>query len=291
MVNFRDQTAPYPLLEIANDERYSPTSVLTVKVHPPDKVSATTYPKGSNKDLATWNYPQSDFGEFYYVTCYWEWVEDVFNHSKEVLERTKIYDAVFASLFTYDVNENILQAFCELWHSSTNTICVGIAFYRLSNGVSKEVSIRDWVNFWFKGPERYKEPPPRGPKYLQLLRGKLVKTGKGSSRPSSKLNDTSFVASIKTRKQRDDSALLETNSGKMPTKTPLEDKIPHIHIVNEVVDANGDTSLTEGDQDQYWKHKRKKTKEQSSEFVNLDIATIDNEAFSVNDPSSIMPFD
>lgn len=265
MVNFCDQTSPYPLLEIANDERYSSASVLTLKVHPPvigafpldkrspnmslhldkwstkkeidvlhfnkvinttafvlhspthDKEFAATYPNGSNKGLATWNYPQSGFGEFRYVTCYWEWVEDVLSRSKEALERTKIYDAVFASLFTYDVNDNVLQAFCELWHSSTNTICVGIgelsislwdmhmigglpvhgtffnevvpsakelsqtdqqakpflpktcaylfsAFYRLSNGAYKEVSVRDWVNFWFKGPERYTESPPRGPK-------------------------------------------------------------------------------------------------------------------------------
>ncbi|PHU10867.1 hypothetical protein BC332_17797 [Capsicum chinense] len=101
MVNFRDQMKPYPLLEITNDERYSPASVLTLKVHPPvigvfafdrglpdmslhlekwstkeeidvldskkvintttfvlhssthDKESTATYPKGSNKGLAT----------------------------------------------------------------------------------------------------------------------------------------------------------------------------------------------------------------------------------------------
>ncbi|PHT95553.1 hypothetical protein T459_03435 [Capsicum annuum] len=101
MVNFRDQTSSYPLLEIANDERYSPASVLTLKVHPSvigafpldrgspdmslhqdkwstkeeidvldfnkvinttafvldssthDKEFAATYPKGSNKGLAT----------------------------------------------------------------------------------------------------------------------------------------------------------------------------------------------------------------------------------------------
>ncbi|PHT40175.1 hypothetical protein CQW23_19029 [Capsicum baccatum] len=110
-----------------------------------------------------------------------------------------------------------LKAFYERWHSSTNTIYVGIGelsvslwdmrmigslpvhrtffdevvpltkelsqtyqqgkpflpktcaylfseFYQLSNGASKEVSVHDWVNFWFKGPERYTEPPPRGPK-------------------------------------------------------------------------------------------------------------------------------
>ncbi|PHT58326.1 hypothetical protein CQW23_00689 [Capsicum baccatum] len=37
------------------------------------------------------------------------------------------------------------------------------------------------------------------------------------------------------------------------------------------------------------KHKRKKAKDQSSEFVDLDNATIDSEAFSVNDPNSTMP--
>ncbi|KAM3237712.1 hypothetical protein P3L10_012742 [Capsicum annuum] len=69
---------------------------------------------------------------------------------------------------------------------------------------------------------------------------------------------------------------------------PLEYKVPPICIVNKVVDANGDTSSMEGDQDQHWKRKRKKAKDQSSEFVDLDIATIDSEAFPVNDPSSIM---
>ncbi|KAM3231998.1 hypothetical protein P3L10_017357 [Capsicum annuum] len=120
-------------------------------------------------------------------------------------------------------------------------------------------------------------------------RGKSVKTGKESSRPSLKLNDTSSIASNKTRKRNNDSSLLETNSGKMPTKTPLDDKIPPIRIVNEVVDANDDISSTEGDQDQHWKRKRKKAKDQSSELVDLDDATIDSETCSINDPSSTMP--
>ncbi|KAM3248408.1 hypothetical protein P3L10_010177 [Capsicum annuum] len=75
----------------------------------------------------------------------------------------------------------------------------------------------------------------------------------------------------------------------MPTKMPLEDKILPICIVNEVVDDNGDTSSTEGDQDKHWKRKRKKAKDQSSKFVDLDIFTIDSEAFPVNDPRSTMP--
>ncbi|KAF3667115.1 putative histone H2B.1-like [Capsicum annuum] len=392
-----------------------------------DKESAATYPKGSNKGRATWNYSQSGFGEFHYVTCYWEWVEDVLSHSKEALERTKIYDIVFASLFTYDINENVLQAFCELWHSSTNTICVGIgelsislwgmhmigglpvqgtffdevipsvkelsqtdqqwkpflpktcaylfsAFYRLSNEenvpfvkLGVEGSLREETNLvafltcWickfvlpikkldhirpsiFKiaslmahgerfalaipvlasiyrvlieittstnlsasdiiFPIQYvygwigksstsslvkSKTSPLSPK-SSPSRDNLVRTGEGSSRPLLKLNDTPSVASNKTRKRNNDSSLLEINSGKMPTKTPLEYKIPPICIVNEVVDANGDTNSMEEDQDQHLKRKRKKAKDQSSEFVDLDIATINSEAFFINDPSSIMP--
>lgn len=83
-------------------------------------------PKFSEEGLATWSYPQSGFGEFRYTTCYWEWVEDVLGRNKEVLDRVKVYDTIFASLFTYDINENVLRAFCELWHPAIKTICVGI---------------------------------------------------------------------------------------------------------------------------------------------------------------------
>ncbi|PHU18268.1 hypothetical protein BC332_13963 [Capsicum chinense] len=46
MVNFRDQATPYPLLEIANDEQYSPASVLILKVHPP-VIGAFSLDRGS----------------------------------------------------------------------------------------------------------------------------------------------------------------------------------------------------------------------------------------------------
>ncbi|PHU30917.1 Serpin-Z3 [Capsicum chinense] len=139
MVNFHDKTTPYPQLKIANDERSSPANIITLKVHPPvigaflldrgspdmsfhldewstkeeinvlgfnkvinttafvlhssthDKEFVTTYPKGSNKSLAIWNYPQSSF-----------------------------------------------------------------------DGASRKVYVHYWVNFWFKGPKQYKEPPPWG---------------------------------------------------------------------------------------------------------------------------------
>ncbi|XP_070014403.1 uncharacterized protein [Nicotiana sylvestris] len=70
----------------------------------------------------TWNVPPSGFGKVRYIPGYWEWVEDVLPHHKIFLEDLKVYDAIYASLFTYDYNDNVLQAFCELWRPSTNTL-------------------------------------------------------------------------------------------------------------------------------------------------------------------------
>ncbi|MCD7450851.1 hypothetical protein HAX54_008709 [Datura stramonium] len=91
-----------------------------------------TCPKVSEEGLVTWSYPQSDFGKLRYKTCSWDWVEDVLSHNKEVLDCVKVYDVIFTSLFTYDINENVLRAFCELWLSMTNTICVGIGELSIS---------------------------------------------------------------------------------------------------------------------------------------------------------------
>ncbi|KAK6128210.1 hypothetical protein DH2020_038044 [Rehmannia glutinosa] len=61
-------------------------------------------------------------GEFHYIKGYWEWTEDVLSRCKNNLQKVKIYDAVYASLFTYDNNSNIMRAFCEAWCPSTNTL-------------------------------------------------------------------------------------------------------------------------------------------------------------------------
>ncbi|PHT92906.1 hypothetical protein T459_00788 [Capsicum annuum] len=66
-----------------------------------------------NENLSSWRVPFSGFGEVQYISGYWEWIEDVLARNKETLERNKTYDAVFASFFTYDHNDNVLQAFCE----------------------------------------------------------------------------------------------------------------------------------------------------------------------------------
>ncbi|KAK6126743.1 hypothetical protein DH2020_039514 [Rehmannia glutinosa] len=61
-------------------------------------------------------------GELHYIEGYWEWTEDVLSRCKNSLQKVKIYDAVYASLFTYDNNSNIMRAFCEAWCPSMNTL-------------------------------------------------------------------------------------------------------------------------------------------------------------------------
>ncbi|KAL0375610.1 UNVERIFIED_CONTAM: hypothetical protein Scaly_0678600 [Sesamum calycinum] len=61
-------------------------------------------------------------GEFRYTKGYWEWTEDVLSRCGDRLRHLKIYDAVYASLFTYDHNSDIVKAFCEAWCPLTNTL-------------------------------------------------------------------------------------------------------------------------------------------------------------------------
>ncbi|KAM3233079.1 hypothetical protein P3L10_018438 [Capsicum annuum] len=61
-------------------------------------------------------------GEYRHTQGYWEWAEDILAGSAQTLKAAKIYDAVYASLFTYDRNPNILQAFLEAWCPTTNTL-------------------------------------------------------------------------------------------------------------------------------------------------------------------------
>ncbi|KAK6146337.1 hypothetical protein DH2020_020206 [Rehmannia glutinosa] len=61
-------------------------------------------------------------GEFHYIKGYWEWTEDVLSRCKNILQKVKIYDAVYASLFT---------------------------------------AISEWIRFWSKKLTKYNKPPPR----------------------------------------------------------------------------------------------------------------------------------
>ncbi|KAH0698621.1 hypothetical protein KY284_012836 [Solanum tuberosum] len=53
-------------------------------------------------------------GEYHCISGNWEWTKDVLSKNGQSLNNAYIRDAVFASLFTYDRNSNIIQAFCEV---------------------------------------------------------------------------------------------------------------------------------------------------------------------------------
>ncbi|KAK4706249.1 hypothetical protein R3W88_034194 [Solanum pinnatisectum] len=79
-------------------------------------------PPHRDENLSSWCVSPLGFGEVHYTSGYWEWVEDLLARCKETLDKIKTYDVIFASMFTYDHNENVFQAFCENQHPSTNTV-------------------------------------------------------------------------------------------------------------------------------------------------------------------------
>ncbi|KAH0645060.1 hypothetical protein KY284_032944 [Solanum tuberosum] len=136
--------------------------------------------------------------------------QDVIARCKETLDNFKTYDAIFASMLTYDHNENVLQAFARIGvhppirslHSSERVTQVDdqgksflprsysfliSAFYRLTKGAIDEVSLREWTKFWFRGPRKYVEP--------------LLRTSKNHTKPKMNHNpseniDMSFLPRI-----------------------------------------------------------------------------------------------
>ncbi|KAH6787759.1 hypothetical protein C2S52_007311 [Perilla frutescens var. hirtella] len=83
---------------------------------------------------ATWGDNVDFVGEFHYFYGYLEWTEDILSRCENELHRVGIFDSVYASLFTYDRNTEIMKAFCEAWCPSTNTLLT----------LSGELSISLW---------------------------------------------------------------------------------------------------------------------------------------------------
>ncbi|PHT59512.1 hypothetical protein CQW23_01875 [Capsicum baccatum] len=102
--------------------------VLRLKSFTHQNIVVTSSP-GRNGSLSSWCVPPSGFGVVRYTSGYWKWIEDVLARNKETLERNKTF---FASLFTYDHNENMLQAFYENWRPSTNIVSTFIGELSIS---------------------------------------------------------------------------------------------------------------------------------------------------------------
>ncbi|XP_056698714.1 uncharacterized protein [Spinacia oleracea] len=61
-------------------------------------------------------------GDSRFIAGYWEWTEDVLFRFKEVLIACSVYNAVYASLYSYSKDPNVMRAFCESWCPTTNTL-------------------------------------------------------------------------------------------------------------------------------------------------------------------------
>ncbi|XP_071904368.1 uncharacterized protein [Coffea arabica] len=116
--------------EVVAPSTFSTTSreeevvVLNSSLHNGDpEIAKFTLPfVGFNVDKATWKTPSSFFGEACFTSHYWEWVEDMLGRHKDILTRAGIFEAVYASRYSYDRCENILRAFFKYWCPSTNTL-------------------------------------------------------------------------------------------------------------------------------------------------------------------------
>ena len=73
-------------------------------------------------------------GEFSYLPKYWEWLEDILSCNTKALSDANLYEPLLASLFTYDQNTHVLQAFLECWCAAINTLDTSVG----------EVSISLW---------------------------------------------------------------------------------------------------------------------------------------------------
>ena len=71
-------------------------------------------------------------GEFSYLLKYWEWLEDILSHNTKVLSDANLYKPLLASLFTYDLNPHVLQAFLECWCTATNTLHTSVGEVSIS---------------------------------------------------------------------------------------------------------------------------------------------------------------
>ena len=83
---------------------------------------------------AKWGSSFKVLGESFFTEGYWEWVEELLGQHRPFLKGCKLYEAIFASLFSYDRHASMIRVFCERWRPTTNTLHTSIG----------EVSISLW---------------------------------------------------------------------------------------------------------------------------------------------------
>ncbi|PIN10177.1 hypothetical protein CDL12_17233 [Handroanthus impetiginosus] len=133
------------------------------------------------QENARWRDVLQFAGEFQYIKGYWEWTEDVLSRCRHKLDAAQIYDSVYASLFTYNRNSEVMKAFFEAWLIPIFEELTGVdqtnnkfilrsckylfhAYHLLRKsavGQFSRVSIEMWISLWSKKNVKYRQPPPR----------------------------------------------------------------------------------------------------------------------------------
>ena len=62
---------------------------------------------------AKWRSSFKVLGESFFIEGYLEWVEEVLGRHRPFLKGCKLYEAIFASLFSYDSHASVNRVFCE----------------------------------------------------------------------------------------------------------------------------------------------------------------------------------
>ena len=75
---------------------------------------------------AKWGNLFKVLGESFFTEGYWEWVEEVLGRHASFLKGCKLYEAIFASLFSYDWHAFVIRAFCKHWCPTTHTLHTSI---------------------------------------------------------------------------------------------------------------------------------------------------------------------
>ena len=71
----------------------------------------------------SWGNFSRRFSDNFFIPCYWEWLEEVLSRNKDRLMEWRLYDRLYASLFSYDISLIVFKVFWELWCHTTNTFC------------------------------------------------------------------------------------------------------------------------------------------------------------------------
>uniref|UniRef100_A0A803MDQ1 Aminotransferase-like plant mobile domain-containing protein n=1 Tax=Chenopodium quinoa TaxID=63459 RepID=A0A803MDQ1_CHEQI len=111
--------------EVFEGSNKTPKEVLQSSHHRPSteiKVLDTLSARISSREVVKWGSKLLIGVEFSHIPQYWEWLEDILQHFRHMLTSTNILDAVYASMFCYERNTPYMQAFCEMWSSTTNTL-------------------------------------------------------------------------------------------------------------------------------------------------------------------------